>query len=71
MPYIDSYEAVIYEFDKFLKSEKCNSIDIIKSKFNELLSYYYDVEEQKEIDALLESESEEYFASSTEPEFDY
>ena len=71
MPYIDSYEAVVYEFDKFLKSEECISVAAIKSRFNEILSYYYDVKEQKEIDALLKSESEEYYTPSTEPEFDY
>jgi|TARA_Y100000296_G_C4974020_1_gene157309 hypothetical protein len=53
---IQCYEDVVFELDKFLKSDECKTLDDVKKKFKNDLAELYDVQEDKEIEKILDQE---------------
>ena len=58
---IQDHEDIVYAFDEFLKSGQCKSLWDIKSKWKQLLSEYYDIQETNRITPASASVQNIYF----------
>ena len=57
---IQDYEDLFYVYEKFLKSDKCKTLDDAKNKFKELQYAYFETEEDKMIEEHLDKLDEQY-----------
>ena len=56
---IQDYEDLFYVYEKFLKSDKCKTLDDAKNKFKELQYAYFETEVKKFLIKELQKELED------------